>query len=74
MQTDSMSNQSSAKSGNAKKQTRQRPLPPNVTARNLAIEIQRREALNEDFLVGFWTPHLVRHPHRRGAKRLASRT
>ena len=73
MQTDSMSNQSSTKSGNAKRQTRQRPLPPNVTARNLAIEKHRREALNEDFLVGFLTPHIVRYPQRRGAKWLASR-
>ncbi|KAL4910538.1 hypothetical protein BDW74DRAFT_172009 [Aspergillus multicolor] len=33
-----------------KKRGRPRPLPPHVMARNLAIEKQRREALNEDFL------------------------
>lgn len=38
---------------NNKRSARQRPLPPNVVARNLAIEKQRREALNEDFRVGF---------------------
>lgn len=44
----------------AKKTTRARPLPPNVMARNLAIEKQRREALNEDFLV--CTVHLAYTP------------
>lgn len=29
-----------------------RPLPPDVTARNLATEKHRREALNNSFLVG----------------------
>ncbi|KAM0229479.1 hypothetical protein ACHAP5_011649 [Fusarium lateritium] len=33
-----------------KRKGRPRPLPPDVTARNLAIEKQRREALNENFL------------------------
>jgi hypothetical protein len=34
-----------------KKKGQPRPLPPDVTARNLAIEKQRREVLNENFLV-----------------------
>jgi hypothetical protein len=36
-----------------KRKGRPRPLPPDVTARNLAIEKQRREALNENFVVCF---------------------
>ena len=44
------SDQSNMKKGRVKK-TRSRPLPPNVAARNLAIEKQRREALNDTFLV-----------------------
>lgn len=34
-----------------KKWSRPRPLPPDVTARNLAIEKYRREELNDSFLV-----------------------
>lgn len=30
---------------------RPRPLPPDVTARNLAYEKERRRALNDDFVV-----------------------
>lgn len=37
--------------GRNRKSSRLRPLPPEVNARNLAIEKQRREALNEKFLV-----------------------
>lgn len=39
------------RSGNVKKTRRARPLPPNVNARNLSIEKQRREAMNKQFLV-----------------------
>lgn len=45
-----MSNNSTMKAP-TKKATRRRPLPANVMARNLAIEKQRREDLNENFLV-----------------------
>ncbi|KAF5661388.1 hypothetical protein FHETE_8450 [Fusarium heterosporum] len=38
------------KKSRPKRKGRPRPLPPDVTARNLAIEKQRREALNENFL------------------------
>ncbi|KIW06101.1 hypothetical protein, variant [Verruconis gallopava] len=45
-----MSHENRSKNGTSKKPSRQRPLPPDVMARNLAIEKQRREALNENFL------------------------
>lgn len=45
--------QISGERANVKKSIRQRPLPPDVVARNLAIEKQRREAMNENFRVGF---------------------
>lgn len=48
------------RSGSVKKTRRARPLPPNVNARNLSIEKQRREAMNKQFLVcGLaCTPHM----------------
>lgn len=42
---------SGTQSGNVKKSRRARPLPPNVNARNLSIEKQRREAMNKQLLV-----------------------
>lgn len=42
---------SGTRSGIVKKTRRARPLPPNVNARNLSIEKQRREAMNKQFLV-----------------------
>lgn len=42
---------SGTRTGNVKKTRRARPLPPSVNARNLSIEKQRREAMNEQFLV-----------------------
>ncbi|KAF4993188.1 hypothetical protein FGRMN_6673 [Fusarium graminum] len=44
------SNPGIAKKSRPKRKGRPRPLPPDVTARNLAIEKQRREAFNENFL------------------------
>ncbi|KAM0205198.1 hypothetical protein ACHAQD_009217 [Fusarium lateritium] len=45
-----MSSSGNVKKPRPKRKGRPRPLPPDVTARNLAIEKQRREALNENFL------------------------
>lgn len=42
---------SGTQNGNVKKSRRARPLPPNVNARNLSIEKQRREAMNKQLLV-----------------------
>lgn len=42
---------SGTRSGNVRKTRRARPLPPNVNARNLSIEKQRREAMNKKLLV-----------------------
>lgn len=41
---------SGTRSGNIRKTRRARPLPPNVNARNLSIEKQRREAMNKQLL------------------------
>ncbi|KAF5536529.1 hypothetical protein FNAPI_11739 [Fusarium napiforme] len=45
-----MSNAGITKNPRPKRKNRPRPLPPDVTARNLAIEKQRRGELKEDFL------------------------
>ncbi|KAM5522221.1 dyp-type peroxidase family [Fusarium oxysporum f. sp. phaseoli] len=45
-----MSNAGITKTSRPKRKNRPRPLPPNVTARNLAIEKQRRGELKEDFM------------------------
>ncbi|KAF5969242.1 hypothetical protein FBULB1_10341 [Fusarium bulbicola] len=45
-----MSNAGITKASRPKRKNRPRPLPPDVTARNLAIEKQRRGELKEDFL------------------------
>ncbi|KAL9562425.1 hypothetical protein ACKAV7_013508 [Fusarium commune] len=45
-----MSNPGITKNPRPKRKNRPRPLPPDVTARNLAIEKQRRGELKEDFL------------------------
>ncbi|RBR15934.1 uncharacterized protein FIESC28_07136 [Fusarium coffeatum] len=45
-----MSNAGVTKSQKPKRKGRPRPLPPDVTARNLAIEKQRRGEMNENFL------------------------
>ncbi|KAF4952244.1 hypothetical protein FGADI_6863 [Fusarium gaditjirri] len=45
-----MSNAGITKTPRPKRKNRPRPLPPDVTARNLAIEKQRRGELKEDFL------------------------
>ncbi|KAF5695083.1 hypothetical protein FDENT_642 [Fusarium denticulatum] len=45
-----MSNAGITKNTRPKRKNRPRPLPPDVTARNLAIEKQRRGELKEDFL------------------------
>lgn len=52
MMADKMSTSKNTRSGSAKKPLRQRPLPPDVNTRNLAIEKKRREVMNENFLVG----------------------
>jgi len=66
---DTISTRKNTRSGNAKRPIRQRPLPPDVNTRNLAIEKQRREALNENFLVG--ADHSVPFiPHRTQAEDL----
>lgn len=46
-----MFNAGITKNSRPKRKNRPRPLPPDVTARNLAIEKQRRGELKEDFLV-----------------------
>ncbi|EXM19282.1 hypothetical protein RAB80_009528 [Fusarium oxysporum f. sp. vasinfectum] len=45
-----MSNAGITKTSRPKRKNRPRPLPPDVTARNLAIEKQRRGELKEDFM------------------------
>ncbi|KAH6951807.1 hypothetical protein DER45DRAFT_388294 [Fusarium avenaceum] len=45
-----MPDSGSVKKSRPRRKGRPRPLPPNVMARNLAIEKQRREALNENFV------------------------
>ncbi|CEI61819.1 unnamed protein product [Fusarium venenatum] len=45
-----MANAGITKSQKPKRKGRSRPLPPDVTARNLAIEKQRRGEMNENFL------------------------
>lgn len=46
-----MPNSGGVKKSRPRRKGRPRPLPPDVMARNLAIEKQRREALNENFVV-----------------------
>lgn len=43
-----------------KKRSRPRPLPPEVTSRNLAIEKKRREEMNQNLLVHSASAHFPR--------------
>lgn len=52
--TESASKREYKRDANGKRVGRPRPLPAHVNARNLAIEKQRRQSLNEKFLVGFY--------------------
>lgn len=51
-----MSNQNKVAKQGRRNANRPRPLPPDVTARNLAYEKQRRQTFNDDLVVGFPCP------------------